>query len=107
MKIIRKICTGIQPVFSTNVEDTHNYVSQGNIINHNCIVDVGYEGECHINLHNVSDRDQVISAGDKIVQGIMVKIGFHVPEEVKDEAELYGDSHSERASGGFGSSGTK
>lgn len=70
-------------------------------------VDIGYEGECHINLHNVSDRDQVISAGDKIVQGIMVKIGFHVPEEVKDEVELYGDSHSERASGGFGSSGTK
>ena len=70
-------------------------------------VDIGYEGECHINLHNVSNKEQIINAGDKIVQGIMIKIGFHVPEEVKDENELYGDSHSERSEGGFGSTGTK
>lgn len=68
-------------------------------------VDIGYSGECHLNLHNVSNREQIINAGDKIVQGILVKIGFHVPEEVKDENELYGDEKSERSSGGFGSTG--
>jgi dUTP pyrophosphatase len=71
------------------------------------VVDIGYEGECHINLHNVSDREQMINAGDKIVQGILVNIGFHQPEEVKDENELYGDERSSRGEGGFGSSGTK
>lgn len=71
------------------------------------VVDIGYEGECHINLHNVSKYNQMISAGDKIVQGILVNVGFHIPEEVKDEHELYGDSTSERGEGGFGSSGVK
>ena len=71
------------------------------------VVDVGYEGECHINLHNVSKFRQIITAGDKIVQGILVPVGFHNPEEVKDEHELYGGSMSERGEGGFGSSGVK
>lgn len=70
-------------------------------------VDIGYSGECHLNLHNVSNFTQIISAGDKIAQGIMVKIGFHQPEEVKDEHELYGDETSARGEGGFGSSGTR
>ena len=70
-------------------------------------VDFGYTGECHINLHNVSKFNQIISAGDKIAQGIMIKIGFHIPVEVKDENELYGDVKSERGEGGFGSTGTK
>ena len=71
------------------------------------VVDVGYEGECHLDLHNISNKSQTINAGDKIVQGILVPVGFHVPEEVKDEQELYGDSTSERGESGFGSSGTK
>ena len=70
-------------------------------------VDIGYEGECHINLYNVSDHDSLISAGDKICQGIMVKIGFHQPVEMKNENELYGGETSARGEGGFGSSGTK
>ena len=70
-------------------------------------VDIGYEGECHINLYNVSDHDAVISAGDKICQGIMIKIGFHQPVEMKDEDELYNGEKSARGEGGFGSSGTK
>ncbi len=68
-------------------------------------VDIGYEGECHLDLHNVSKFNQVISAGDKIVQGILVKIGFHVPEEVEDADILYADSKSLRGNGGFGSTG--
>lgn len=70
-------------------------------------VDVGYSGECHINLHNVSNVNQTICAGDKIVQGILIPVAFNMPEEMKDEHELYGDVKSDRGSGGFGSSGTK
>ena len=68
------------------------------------IVDIGYQGECHLNLHNVSDKVQEILPGDKICQAIMVQIGFHVPEEVKTEEELYSGIKSDRGEGGFGSS---
>lgn len=71
------------------------------------IVDCGYMGECHINLHNISKHTQLIHAGDKIVQGILIPVGNHMPEEMKDEHELYGDGESARGAGGFGSSGTK
>lgn len=67
------------------------------------IVDIGYEGECHLNLINTSNEETFINAGDKICQGILVKIGFHVPHRVHDEFELYGDSHSARGADGFGS----
>lgn len=70
-------------------------------------VDIGYSGECHIDLHNVSRHVQIVSAGDKIAQGIMVKIGFHQPEEMKNEEELYGGEKSARGEGGFGSTDTK
>lgn len=71
------------------------------------VVDIGYMGECHINLHNVSKYNQYILAGDKIVQGILVPIGFLMPEEVEDEHALYGEETSARGTGGFGSSGVK
>lgn len=67
-------------------------------------VDIGYEGECHLNLHNVGTQIQTINAGDKIVQGIMFKLGFHEPKEVVED-QLY-DSASTRGAGGFGSTGT-
>lgn len=68
-------------------------------------VDVGYEGECHINLHNVSTRNQTICAGDKIVQGILIPVNFAQTEEVENETVLYANSNSTRGEGGFGSSG--
>ena len=69
------------------------------------VVDFGYQGECNINLHNVGQETIAINAGDKIVQGILIPIGLHQPEEVKDETELYNNEVSERSTGGFGSSG--
>ena len=70
-------------------------------------VDIGYQGECHLNIYNVSNHNAIISAGDKIAQGIMIKIGFHIPEEVENEHALYGDIVSERSINGFGSTGSR
>lgn len=69
------------------------------------VVDVGYEGECYINLHNVSTRTQIICAGDKIVQAILIPVNFAQTEVVENETALFGDECSARGSGGFGSSG--
>ena len=70
-----------------------------------CVVDCGYQGELHINLTNVSAEDQIISAGDKIVQFVLLPLGDPAIELV-EENNLY-ETVSTRGEGGFGSSGTK
>lgn len=71
------------------------------------VIDIGYMGEININLHNVGTCDQVITAGDKICQGIFVKLGFQNFECVEDEHALFGNNISDRGAGGFGSTGLK
>ena len=70
-----------------------------------CVVDNGYQGEVHINLTNVGDDLQIIQAGDKIVQFVLLPLGDPTVELI-DENNLY-ESVSSRGEGGFGSSGTK
>jgi dUTP pyrophosphatase len=70
-----------------------------------CVVDHGYEGEVHLNLHNVGKDPQTIKPGEKIVQGVMFEIGGHQMVETP-ESEMWLDSESDRGAGGFGSTGT-
>ena len=67
------------------------------------VIDSSYQGEVHINLHNVGSVPQSIKAGDKIVQFVMYNIGLPIPEEVPLDY-LYPET-SERGDGGFGSTG--
>lgn len=67
------------------------------------VVDSSYQGEVHIDLHNVGQFPQVVKPGDKIVQFVMYNIGLPTPEEVP-ESELY-NKESDRGEGGFGSTG--
>lgn len=39
MKLIKKEYYGIQQTFNTNVETVHNYITEGGLINHNCVID--------------------------------------------------------------------
>ena len=107
-KVKKKEFTGIHQVFSTNVEDFGNYVSNGDIINKNCVIDYDYEGEIHINLLNCSNNNVVIRAGEKIVQFVrhFQPIMTDVIEYSSKE-ELYKGTDSKRGEGGFGSSGIK
>ena len=105
-KIVSKEFIGIHPVYSTNVEGTGNYVSEGDIINKNCIVDYDYEGEIHLNLINLSDLNVIIRAGEKIIQMLpMYQPVMKEAKEYKSLDELYKNKKSERGAGGFGSSG--
>lgn len=72
-----------------------------------CVVDQDYEGEVHINLVNAGNDIQTISAGDKIVQGVLLPMNYAIPEEVENEEVLFANSKSIRGEGGFGSTGTK
>lgn len=105
MKIIQKTNIGLQPVFNTNVQDNHNYITQGGVINHNCVVDQGYEGQVHINVINSGKSVQHINQNEKLVQFILVKIGSEMPERVEFK-DLY-QKNSNRGAGGFGSTDHK
>lgn len=71
-------------------------------------VDHGYSGEVHINLTNVGNKEASIAPGDKIIQGILLKVESHVPMIVAED-NLYQDIAyvGTRGTGGFGSTSTK
>ncbi len=71
------------------------------------IIDSDYEGEIHISLINTSNNVIRLNYGQKIVQGILIKVELDMPKEVKSLKTLYKASKSERKDGGFGSSDTK
>jgi dUTP pyrophosphatase len=72
-----------------------------------CVVDEDYQGEVHIDLHNVGIKSQTIEAGDKIVQGLITPINYAEPIMLNSEEDLFTDMDSERGDGGFGSTATK
>lgn len=68
-----------------------------------CVVDRGYDGEIFINLHNIGIEPQVITPGNKLAQGVFVKISVPSLVEVSEDA-IYEES-TDRGDGGFGSTG--
>jgi len=67
-----------------------------------CVVDAGYDGEIFVNLHNMSPETQVIEAGQKIAQAVLVPVVICGVEEVKEDSL---NGRSTRGVGGFGSTG--
>ncbi len=65
------------------------------------VIDSDYRGEIMVSLHNHSDKEQIISAGERIAQIVFM------PYAVADFV-IYGElSDTSRGEGGFGSTGTK
>lgn len=72
------------------------------------VIDTYYDGECHINVHNVSDRNVSIKTGDKLAQMVLVPVA-HADFLKVEKDELYNTlkEGEHRAAGGFGSTGEK
>ena len=70
-----------------------------------CVVDEGYTGEIFVNLHNIGEHPQFIESGDKIAQGVFVRIEKPILLEVDDDI-IY-DKETARGSGALGSTGDK
>lgn len=66
-----------------------------------CVVDEDYEGEVHLHIINTSDKDQVITTGQKLVQFVLIPVAYFDVEEV----EKLQSRNTERGEGGFGSTG--
>lgn len=71
------------------------------------VVDEDYQGEMHLHLINVGQYQQTISPGDKIIQFLLEKQNYIMPQEVSTIEELFGGETTVRGEGGFGSTGTK
>lgn len=71
-----------------------------------CVIDEDYTGEIHISIVNTSNFIVKIEEGEKIIQGLEVKVDYSNLTEVS-EKDLFKDFKSERGEGGFGSTGTK
>ena len=69
----------------------------------NCVgvVDCDYRGEVIVAIHNDSNRDAVITPGDRIAQMILL------PYQSMEFIEVSDLSETDRGDGGFGSSGNK
>jgi dUTP pyrophosphatase len=66
-----------------------------------CVVDEDYEGEIHLHMVNISDKDQTVATGQKLVQLVLIPVCYFDVEEVEELA----NRNTERGSGGFGSTG--
>lgn len=64
------------------------------------VIDAGYRGEWGVILINLGDKPYEVKAGDKIAQGLLLKVEF------ADIKEVDGLSSSERGDAGFGSTGS-
>ena len=68
-----------------------------------CVIDENYQNECNINLTNVGSCNITFSAGEKLVQGIVLPINYCQVEEVANDKELYNGIVTDRGQNGFGS----
>jgi len=71
------------------------------------VIDSGYDGEVFINLHNIGTISQLVKAGDKIAQLVMIPVvPFRALETHNDDLyDWYPITISERGDGALGSTG--
>jgi len=89
--------------YMLEVKNKSGVAAKRQLIVGSCVIDRGYTGEVFVNLNNIGTSAQVIQPGQKIAQGVFVKITQ--PELVIIEAHETLYETSERQSGSLGSTG--
>ena len=79
--------------------------SKRHLVTGACVVDEGYTGEIFVNLHNIGTEVEFIEAGQKVAQGVFVRIEKPDLWEVED-GNIY-EEETSRGSGSLGSTGDK
>ena len=75
------------------------------ITTHGGIIDPNYRGEFHVILHNGTDEDYEVKAGDKVAQAIVYPAAFNHQTSYLHVEETQDVEESNRGAGGFGSTG--
>ena len=65
------------------------------------VIDAGYTGSIVVKLYNLGRKKYIINRGDKIIQGVLLKVETPALEKVTD----FVSDASDRKDGGFGSTG--
>ncbi len=92
--------------FVLEIKNRSGMASKKDLVVGACVVDSTYTGEIFVDLHNVSDKVQVIEAGERIAQFLVYKIENCLFEEIPvDQYDEELEVMSERKAGGFGSTG--
>tara|TARA_Y100000114_G_C11546326_1_gene225041 strand:+ start:113 stop:571 length:459 start_codon:yes stop_codon:yes gene_type:complete len=91
--------------YMLQVMNKSGIASKRSLITGACVVDEGYTGEIFVNLHNVGNKTNFVEAGEKIAQGVFVKIEKPLLFEVEDD-NIYG-KETKRGSGALGSTGER
>tara|TARA_A100001035_G_C27408217_1_gene331709 strand:- start:16 stop:465 length:450 start_codon:yes stop_codon:yes gene_type:complete len=93
----------VPPGFMLQIMNKSGIASKMQLITGACVVDEGYDGEIFVNLQNIGKAIQYIEPGQKIAQGVFVRIEKPQLWEIQED-KVYGGTTS-RGEGGFGSTG--
>ena len=101
--------TGIKMEVPSNcmlqIMNKSGIASKKHLIAGACVVDEGYNGEIFVNLHNIGEKVQFIEPGQKIAQGVFVRI--EKPNIRILESDNIYDAETSRGSGALGSTGDR
>ena len=89
--------------YMLEVKNKSGVAAKRQLIVGSCVIDRGYTGEVFVNLNNVGTAAQVIQPGQKIAQGVFVKIAQPELVIIESSENLY--ETSERQDGALGSTG--
>tara|TARA_Y100000310_G_C20683391_1_gene817456 strand:- start:2488 stop:2958 length:471 start_codon:yes stop_codon:yes gene_type:complete len=88
--------------FMLEIKNKSGIASKRQLLVGACVIDPGYDGEIFINLHNLGQESQVIEAGEKIAQAVLIPIVHCGVVEMLDDCL---NIASDRGTRGFGSTG--
>jgi len=95
----------VPPDCMLQIMNKSGVASKRSLITGACVVDEGYTGEIFVNLHNIGTEVQFVEVGDKVAQGVFVRIEKPRLWEIKED-NLYG-GQTARGAGALGSTGDK
>jgi dUTP pyrophosphatase len=93
----------VPPECMFQIMNKSGIASKTQLITGACVVDEGYDGEIFVNLQNIGKDIQFIEPGQKIAQGVFVRIEKPVLWEIEED-NIYGKKTA-RGAGGLGSTG--
>ena len=95
----------VPPGHMLQIMNKSGIASKRSLITGACVVDEGYTGEIFVNLHNIGNKTTFVESGQKLAQGVFVKISKPTLVEIFEDS-IY-ESETERGSGALGSTGDK
>jgi len=95
----------VPPGCMLQIMNKSSVASKLHLITGACVVDEGYTGEIFVNLHNIGTDVEFIDAGQKVAQGVFVRIEKPGLWEIEED-NIYGNTTA-RGDGSLGSTGDK